>query len=182
VGAKHEPSSSSSFFVSLATATLRGILVVAAVILGVFVLSRAFPTGETATVPQGPTVTPETEEPQTPAGTESPTTQPTETTECPDARDVPPVQVLNGTNVTGLAATAAERLRNLGYKVPDAAISNAPTSDYQTTVVQSLGPQQVAAECLVQEEFRGADEERAEAGAEYDITVILGQDFADRQR
>jgi hypothetical protein len=182
VGAKHEPSSPSSFFVSLATATLRGILVVAAVILGVFVLSRAFPTGESATVPQGPTVTPATEEPQTPAGTGSPTTQPTEATECPEARDVPPVQVLNGTNVTGLAATAAERLRNLGYKVPDAAISNAPTSDFETTVVQSMRPQELAAECLAQEEFRGAELEPAEAGEEYDITVILGQDYADRQR
>jgi LytR cell envelope-related transcriptional attenuator len=181
VGAKHEPSSPSSFFVSLATATLRGILVVAAVILGVFVLSRAFPTGETATVPQGPTVAPETEEPQTPVGTGSPTTQPTEADECPDARDVPPVQVLNGTDVTGLAASAAERLTSLGYKVPDAAISNAATSDYETTVVQSTGPQQVAAGCLAQEEFRGADLERAEADADYDITVILGQDYADRR-
>ena len=154
----------------------------AAVILGVFVLSRAFPTGQTATVPQGPTVAPETEEPQTPAGTGSPTTQPAEADECPDARDVPPVQVLNGTDVTGLAASAAERLRGVGYKVPDAAISNAPTSDYQTTVVQSTGRQEVAAECLARDEFKGADFERAEADSEYDITVILGQDYADRQR
>jgi hypothetical protein len=180
MGAKHEPSSSSSFFVSLATATLRGVLVVAAVILGVFVLSRAFPTGQAPTVPQA-TESPATEEPQTPEGTGSPTTQPTEATECPEARDVPPVQVLNGTNVTGLAATAAERLKSLGYKVPDAAISNAPTSDYETTVLQSMRPQELAAECLAQEEFRGAELEPAEAGEEYDITVILGQDYADRQ-
>lgn len=182
MGSKHEPSSSSSFFVSLATATLRGILVVAAVLLGVFVLSRAFSTGETAGVPEVPTVTPETEEPQTPAGTGSPTTQPTEAAECPQAGDVPPVQVLNGTDVTGLAASAAERLRSLGYKVPEAAISNAPTSDYETTVVMSMRPQRLAAECLAREEFRGAELQSAEAGDEYDITVILGLDYAERQR
>jgi hypothetical protein len=181
MGAKHEPSSSSSFVVSLATAALRGLLVVAAILLGVFTLSRAFPTGDGVTVPQGPTIPPETQEPQTPAETGTPTTPETDAAECPDPRDVPPIQVLNGTSVTGLAATGAERLQNVGYKVPAAAVSNAPSADYQTSVVVSKASQELAAECLVREEFRGAELESAAQDAEYDISVILGQDYADRQ-
>jgi LytR cell envelope-related transcriptional attenuator len=182
VGAKHEPSSSSSFFISLATATLRGVLVVAAVILGVFVLSRAFPTSQTPTVPQGTTAAPETQEPQTPVETGTPTSPATEAGgECPDPGDVPPIQVLNGTDVTGLAADAAERLVQIGYRVPQAAISNASSADYDTSVVLAKPAQEEAADCLVQEEFRGADREAATPDAEYEISVILGFDYANRQ-
>jgi hypothetical protein len=165
----------------LATATLRGVLVVAAVILGVFVLSRAFPTGQTSTVPEGPTTAPETQEPQTPAETGTPTAPATEAEQCPDPGDVPPIQVLNGTEVTGLAADAAERLVQIGYKVPDAAISNASSADYETTVVLAKGPQELAADCLAREEFRGAERDAATPDAEYGISVILGRDYARRQ-
>jgi hypothetical protein len=179
VGAKHEPSSSSSFVVSLATAALRGILVVAAVVVGFVILSSAFPTGDSASVPTLPSPT-ETEEPQTPETT-TPTRTPTEAAECPDAADVPPIQVLNGTTVTGLAADAAETLVQMGYNVPQAAISNATRSDYQTSIVLAKRPEAQAADCLVQEEFRGADRETQAPDAEYDITVILGEDYANRQ-
>jgi hypothetical protein len=181
VGAKHEPSSSSSFFVSLATATLRGVLVVAAVILGIFVLSRAFPTSQTPTVPEGTTAAPETQEPQTPVETGTPTSPATDAQECPDPSDVPPIQVLNGTDVTGLAADAAERLVQMGYRVPQAAISNASSADYDVSVVLAKPSEEEAADCLAREEFRGADREAATPDAEYDISVILGFDYADRQ-
>jgi hypothetical protein len=163
----------------LATATLRGVLVVAAVVLGVFVLSRAFPTSRTPTVPETPA--PETQEPQTPAETGTPTTPATPEQECPEPGDFPPIEVLNGTDVTGLAADAAERLNQMGYRVPEAAISNAPSADYETSVVMAKPAQEEAADCLVQEEFRGADRDTAAADAEYDITVILGFDYANRQ-
>jgi hypothetical protein len=186
VGAKHEPSSSSSFFVSLATATLRGVLVVAAVILGVFVLSRAFPTSETPTVPEGTTTAPTAEEPQTPVETGTPTSPATDADaadagECPDPGDFPPIQVLNGTDVTGLAADAAERLVQMGYRVPPAAIANASSADYETSVVLAKQSEAEAADCLAEEEFRGADREVATPDAEYEISVILGFDYADRQ-
>jgi hypothetical protein len=181
VGAKHEPSSSSSFFVSLATATLRGVLVVAAVILGVFVLSRAFPTSQTPTVPEGTTTAPTTEQPQTPVETVSPTPPATDAQECPDPGDFPPIQVLNGTDVTGLAADAAERLVQMGYRVPEAAISNAASADFDTSVVLAKPSQEEAADCLAQEEFRGAEREVATPDSEYQISIILGFDYADRQ-
>ena len=180
MGSKHEPSSSSSFVISLATAALRGILVVAAVVVGFVILSSAFPTGDSASVPTLPSPT-ETEEPQTPAETASPTETQTPQAECPDAGDVRPIQVLNGTTVTGLAADAAERLVQQGYKVPQAAIANATNSDYETSVVLAKRPEAQAADCLVQEEFRGADRRMQAPDAEYDITVILGLDYADRQ-
>lgn len=182
MGAKHEPTSSSSFFISLATATLRGVLVVAAVILGVFVLSRAFPTSQNPAVPEGPTTAPETQTPQTPEETGTPTSPATPAGgECPDPGDVPPIQVLNGTDVTGLAADAAERLVRMGYKVPQAAISNASSSDYDTSVVLAKPAQEEAADCLAEDEFRGADREVATPDAEYEISVILGFDYANRQ-
>jgi LytR cell envelope-related transcriptional attenuator len=180
VDAKHEPSSSSSFVISLATAALRGILVVAAVVVGFVILSSAFPTGDSAGVPTLPSPT-DTEEPQTPAETASPTETQTPEAQCPDAADVPPLQVLNGTTVTGLAADTAERLVQMGYKVPGAAVADATRQDYQTTVVLAKRPEAQAADCLVQEEFRGADRRTQAPDADYDITVILGLDYADRQ-
>jgi LytR cell envelope-related transcriptional attenuator len=180
VGNKHEPSSSSSFVISLATAALRGILVVAALVVGILILSRAFPTGGSAGAPTVPSPT-ETEEPQTPTQTQTPTAPPTQADECPDAAEVPPIQVLNGTTVTGLAADAAERLVQMGYKVPEAAISNAASSDYQTSIVLAKRAEAQAADCLAQEEFRGAEREVQDQDAEYDITVILGVDYANRQ-
>ncbi|HJV04777.1 MAG TPA: LytR C-terminal domain-containing protein [Actinomycetota bacterium] len=178
--AKHEPSSSSSFVISLATAALRGILVVAALVVGFVVLSSAFPTGDSAGVPAAPSPT-ETEEPQTPEQTASPTQTQTPAARCPDASEVPPIQVLNGTTVTGLAADAAARLVEMGYKVPEAAIANATRSDYRRTIVLSKRPQAEAADCLAQEEFRGAQRQNQDPEAEYAITVILGMDYADRQ-
>ena len=48
-------------------------------------------------------------------------------------------------------------------------------------VVLAKPDQEVAADCLVEEMFRGADREEATADAEYEISVILGFDYADRQ-
>jgi hypothetical protein len=69
----------------------------------------------------------------------------------------------------------------MGYKVPQAAISNASSADYDTSVVLAKRAQEEAADCLAREEFRGADREDATADAEYEISVILGFDYAERQ-
>jgi hypothetical protein len=46
------------------------------------------------------------------------------------------IEIRNGTNITGLAFTVSEKLKASGYNVPK--IGNAPTRDYQKTVVYNL--------------------------------------------
>jgi hypothetical protein len=164
----------------LATATLRGILVVAAVVLGIFVLSRAFPTGNT-----GPDVRPAEEasptDDQTPKGEETAggggTNTPSgkKTNEpCPKAGEFPEMQVLNGTDETGLAAAVAQRLEGDGYRI--AVVSNANRSDYERTVVLTKKNAEALGTCLLEDEFPRAQLEGVAPDAEYELSVILGPD------
>jgi LytR cell envelope-related transcriptional attenuator len=174
---KHEPPSGSSFYVSLATATLRAGLIVAAVAIGVFVLSRAFPEADSPT-PQstgGPIVP-------------SPATSPTEAEESPSpspeaSPEVEGVRlaVLNGTSETGLAAAAAQDLRALGYRVDDEDIGDAQNKPYEVTTLFFRPNSRLEAQHLRNTVFKGAKLERATAQLDPDvrITVVLGLDWAD---
>ena len=90
---KHEPPSKRSFYFSLATSTLRAIILVAAVALGVFALARAFDGNPTERVAGSPSAGPTT--------TASPTTTSPSSSPSPSETARPPedvvVQVLNGT-------------------------------------------------------------------------------------
>lgn len=55
-----------------------------------------------------------------------------------DAKNVS-VMVLNGTEIAGLAAVEAVALEDLGYKVKDT--GNAPTRDFEKTVIYNITPQ-----------------------------------------
>lgn len=184
---KHEPNGKGSYYLSLATATLRAGLVIAAVVLGVFVLSRAFPTGADGGSPQGapgPTTTTDAEE-SPPAeadeggggGGGGGGQQPAEEA---NLRGVT-VSVQNGTNVTGLAADTAEELRDLGLRIRE--IGNAARNFEVTTLFFAQGSRPQA-EALNQSFFDGqADVQRmpAELSADVQINVVLGQDYADAQ-
>ena len=174
---KHEPPSTTTFYVSLATATLRAALVVAALVVGLFVLSRAFPQEETPT-PQatgGPPTTPPTETtPPTDEETTPPPDQPS-----PDVQGVR-LAVLNGTSETGLAAATVERLKERGYRVDREDIGNAQ-STYSVTTLFFRKDSRLEARHLRNTVFKGAKLEPATASLDPDvrITVALGEDWAD---
>lgn len=181
---KHEPDGKGSFYLSLATATLRAGLVIAAVVLGIFVLSRAFTT-DGAEPPQGgpqPTATAEddgTVPPEGEDGGDGGGGQPPAEEEV-NLRGVT-VRVQNGTNETGLAAETAEQLRDLGLRIRE--IGNAARNYDVTTLFFAQGSR-AEAEALNQEFFDGgADVQRMPAELEEDVqvNVVLGQDYADAQ-
>ena len=156
----------------MATAALRGLLVVAALALGFFVLSKAFPTGDQAQ-PVTPVDTPLTSPPVT---SPSPATSPPRNVPQPsDPADVS-VQVLNGTNVSGLAAETAEILEQAGYDI--STIDDAPTS-YDVTTIHHRPRARVDAQTLAAQFFPTAVLEVAADDVKVDITVNIGADYAE---
>ena len=85
--------------------------------------------------------------------------------------DVPSLVVRNGTNRTGLAATAADALRSRGFTVTS--IDNAPRDDLRRTLVRY--PQQRREEArLVVKPLGGA--RLVQAGPGERLTVLMGAD------
>jgi hypothetical protein len=174
----------------LATAVLRAGLVIAALALGVFVLSKAFPTGNEAGVPA------------TPGGggggqTTSPLPSPEDTGDGgggggggqqgggggggSEARDPSKVQlhVLNGTDVSGLADDTRQVLEDAGYRV--LTVGDAQDKPYEVTVISYLKAARADAEVLRDQFFPGAELEQAAPNLQVDITVIIGEDYAASQ-
>jgi hypothetical protein len=172
---RHEPSSGGSFYLSLATAALRAILVVAALALGIFVLSRAFPSGEEAApvTPGGPATT------APPAETSPPPEQ--TTPDAPQTHEPSEVsiQVLNGTDVAGLGAETAEVLEAEGYDVPT--IEDAQNKPYEVTEIFFKRQFEADAQALRDRFFPGAELQNTAPDAAVSITVILGLDYAQAQ-
>jgi hypothetical protein len=172
---RHEPSSGGSFYLSLATAALRFVLVIAALALGVFVLSRAFPSEDEA-APITPT------QPASPAGTE--TTPPPEVTTEPEAPATHEpgeiaLQVLNGTDIGGLAADAAEILETDGYDVQT--VDDAQSKPYEVTEIFFKRAFEADATILRDQYFTGAELQDTAPDAQISITIILGEDYAAEQ-
>jgi hypothetical protein len=171
---RHEPSSGGSFYLSVATAALRAALVIAAFALGIFVLSKAFP-GSEATAPS------------TPQGSTSPSPQPTESSPGPQASTEPQpsethdpnevtVQILNGTDVGGLAEDTAMLLEDEGYDVPT--FGNAQ-QDYDATQIFYRPAFQADAESLQQRFFPTAELSKGAPNANADITIVLEADYSE---
>jgi hypothetical protein len=171
----HEPESRGSFYLSLATAALRAVLVVAAVILGVFVLSRAFPSDGEATTPQTPTETTPAPAPTTPAPTEE-APGGGATPEPHDPADVR-MQILNGTDTSGLAADTQALLEDEGYDV--VTIGDAQSKPVEVTMITYARRFEADAEILQDEFFPDAELQSAAPGVDADITVTLGVDYAE---
>jgi hypothetical protein len=165
----------------LATAVLRAGLVIAALALGVFVLSKAFTGGDEATTPVSPGG----------GETETASPSPAATATSPaaggggggggttgEARDPSEVelQVLNGTDVAGLADETRQVLEDADYRV--LTIGNAQGGPYETTQITYLKKFRADAEALAEGFFQGAQLEVASPDTQVDITVILGDDYA----
>jgi hypothetical protein len=177
---RHEPSSPATFWISLSTAVLRAGLVVAAVVLGIFVLSKAFPSADEEPPPVAETGAPETtatetEKAETPdgggggQGTQSPGT--------PDVQGIE-VAVLNGAGITDLASCVADEVvRPLGFKVDEADIGNAD-SEYEVTTIFFTKKVKEAAEYLKSEGFPDAQLRSASSEAFSNLSVALGPDAA----
>lgn len=172
---RHEPPSQTTFYLSLATAALRGLLVVGALALGFLVLSKAFPSGDGA-----PVTTPgEQQETLTTLPTPPPETEtPGRTPPSPlDASEIT-IQVLNGTDVSGLASDTAELLEEAGYQI--STIADAETS-YDVTTIFHKPKRKVEAQILQGGFFPTATLEVADEDVKVDITVNVGADYAATQ-
>jgi LytR cell envelope-related transcriptional attenuator len=145
----------------------------------VFVLSRAFPTGGQTSVP----VTPE-EVPTTPAPTSPPPTDEGGGAgggggagqETHDPADIV-VHVLNGTDVSGLAADTQAMLEEEGYRVPT--VGDAQDKPVERTEIAYKRANKADAGVLRDQFFADAQLVVAAPDAEADITVTLGVDYAD---
>lgn len=168
----------------MATAALRGILVVGAVILGVVVMLKAFPESSAPAAPAAatsPTSQPATGLPETVL---PPTNTPT-AGQSPAPNQAPVVkgvkiQILNGTDTSGLAADMAKTLEKAGYKV--LAVGNAQRT-YEATTIFFRPDSQAQAQQVAQSYFPEAKLEPVNNNnqPQIQVTIVLGQDFADKQ-
>jgi LytR cell envelope-related transcriptional attenuator len=179
---RHEPSSSASFWISLSTAVLRAVLVVAAVVLGIFVLSKAFPTSEEPTPPAAETDQEPEEEPeetQAPDGGDGGggNQQPQQPQASPQVQGVE-VAVLNGTDITGLAAcTADRRVTPLGYEVGEDDVGDA-SQTHDVTTISYAREFEADAEYIKKELFPDAELQPLGGGAIADVSIALGPNAA----
>jgi hypothetical protein len=175
---KHEPPTDRSFHVSMATSTLRFVIIVALVVGGIFVITRAFPE-PVAPGPGGgggPTASATSPAPRT--GSPKPTLSP---------QIVGVVLgVYNGTDVTGLAAeTATKLVDEYGYDVPAADIGDAPTKPVAVTrLFYRTAQDKVEAEALAKSFFKGLDVQiqKLRSGTavpkDVQVAIYLGADYA----
>jgi hypothetical protein len=181
---RHEPPTNRSFVLSMAASTIRFVIIVALVVVGVVVINRAFGTGPagggTGAIPDD----------GAPPATESPSPSPTETTP-PTDQPSPTVagtviQVLNAAGVNGLAADTTTRLvEQFDYEAVDPA--TAPALSSTTTIYFVSRRDRIEAEFLANSRvFRRitdtirvarlpADQE-VEEGVQ--LVVNVGQDYA----
>jgi LytR cell envelope-related transcriptional attenuator len=182
VSGRHEPGSRSGFYISVTTAVLRAGLVIVAVVLGVFALTKAFPEDgtEVQTQTPGSTTPSPADAASSPPATVAPTPSPgqVQSPAAPVNLDGVTVQVLNGTNEDGLAATTAQNLEQLGVKI--LGVGNAARTYPITTLFFRPSDSQPIAEALAQAQFPGAKLEPATNNLEPDVqvTVVLGEDYA----
>ena len=180
----HEPASRGSFYLSLAsvvaTGTLRILMIAAAIVIGAFVLAKAFPTGgSTVDVPavngdggngggnggggggdggngggggNGGTEVP---------GGEIPVDQAT-------------VQVLNSTDASGLAEEKKAEVEALGFT--EVSFGDAQGPERDVTEIHFRPDARAAAELIKRDLFPRATLHRLQSNAPLDISVILGAD------
>lgn len=184
MGGKHEPPTGRSFYISVATSTLRAAIIIALVAGGIVLINRAFPANEgafggtatSATPPASPpqTVTPGTG--QGGGGQKEP--------EGPQLAGVA-VAVRNGTGVTGLARDTAARLQER-FDVNPIQVDDAPMTVSVTTIFFRRDADQDEAELLARRFFGKLDVQAEvaplEAGSGVDkdvrIAIYLGTDYA----
>jgi hypothetical protein len=169
---KHESGGKKAFYLSMATSTLRGLILVALVILGFLGLTKLFPQNTSLGV------TPGSSSVTSPPPGSSPSASPTPTkSRKPRPKGQVTVLVLNGSTKNFFAAQVSQSLKDDGYKVrtPD---------DYpqkiQTTIIYYQSDSQPEAQRLQRQRFQGSDLKPAPAtlSSDIDLEVILGADQA----
>jgi hypothetical protein len=176
---RHEPSSRASFYLSVSTAALRATLVLGAIALGIFVLAKAFPTGAGGVPPIATDASPEQ---TTPADTGDGDDGGDDggnqgTPEPPDVSGLE-IQVLNGTDVSGLAeCTATELEEREGFQ--DVIFGDASGSSYPRSQINFVGEVRDVAQYLKATYFKRAELVTAK-GSDVKLSVILGDEYANR--
>ncbi|HEX6063638.1 MAG TPA: LytR C-terminal domain-containing protein, partial [Longimicrobiales bacterium] len=89
------------------------------------------------------------------------------------------VQVLNGSNRSGLARLATDQLRDAGYDVVN--IGNAPSPAKTSVVLDRAGKPEIAARVAATLGITRI-ESRPDTALYLEVTVILGPDFTNKSR
>lgn len=183
---RHQPPTNRSFYLSLATSTLRAAIVIALVVGGIVVINSAFPETSVSGGPPTASVTPS---PAGPAGdtggTDTPTGTPGPTGQEPEVVDLA-VAVRNGTSVSGLARGTAKKLEDkLG--VNPIQVDDAPSTVSVTTIYFRGPGTEDEAEYIASEFFKKIEPTiaRLEAGSgverDVQIAIYIGTDYASTQ-
>lgn len=178
---RHEPGSNRSFYLSVATSTLRLLITAALVLGGVTLINQAFPESPSGSGGGGasPTAsTPPAEE------SPSPSASPTESQAPIPSLSGIRIIVLNGTSVQGLAATASDALVER-FGVVAATPGNTASRVNQTEVYYRTADLEDEAQYLVLQYFKELNVRVQElppntpgVPGNVDIAVYLGTDFA----
>jgi hypothetical protein len=150
----------------MASSTLKAVILVAVVVVGVILLRGAFPESTGEPIGAGTSGSPTPGQSGSPSASASTSVRPNSAIR---------VQVLNGTTVIGLAADVTITLRADGYKTAGA--DNAPTTN--KTVLYYQEGYQADAQALAEKRFPGARVRPAPGSVpkRINIQVILGKDF-----
>jgi hypothetical protein len=181
---RHAPRTNGSFYLSVATSTLRFAIVVALVVGGVAILANAFPDSGAGVLAGDTDGTSVTTPPPRDGEEDGATTnggdgqQP----EKPDLKGVT-VVTLNGTSVIGLAAAATDRLEGKDLGLVLEKEGNAETPVTMTTLYFRGAEFQDEAELLARRFFDKADvaelpADASEVRRNVDIAIYLGTDYA----
>jgi hypothetical protein len=169
---RHEPRKR-TVYLNMATSTMRGLILVGLVVLGVLGLTKLFPQNVSLGVTPGPSAT---------LGSHSPSPSPSaSSSRSPNRKPRPKgdvtVLVLNGSAKNFLAAQVTERLKQDGYnaKPPDNY-----TPKIQTTIIYYQADSLPEAQRIQRQRFAGAELRVAPATipSDVDLEVILGADQA----
>jgi hypothetical protein len=160
---------------SMATSTLRAIILVAAVVIGILLIGQAFGSSS------GLALRANSPSPSASAST-SPSPSPSVSSRPPLTKATAvkgvPVQVLNGTSVDGLAAVVALRLKKQGYSIGDASVANAAVHDVTRTIIYYAKGARPLAAYMQQHYLHGAQLKPAGTlfKAQVKLTVLVGTD------
>jgi hypothetical protein len=166
--------------------TGRIIVIVALLVVGAAVLANGFADGGAALPGGGPSGT--TVASESPAGSPSGPASPTASETPTPQVDGVLIQVFNGTNVTGLGATAQDSLEAKGYTINAGAL-DAPSKPVPETIVYYRGGGAAAqnesdATFLAKKNFKGAKVERLDPAIDdlvektTQVVVVVGDDYA----
>ena len=173
---RHEPGSNRSFYLSVATSTLRLVITAALVVAGATLINQAFPRRNPVPVPS-PTTPVETTTPSptvTPTPTESP---------APDLMGLK-VFVYNGTTADGLAGDTLKKLINRFALVQAGiGVDTASQPIGQTAIYYKGAGLEAAATYLAEQYFKDVQvsvlplEPTAEVPGNPDLVVYIGTDY-----